>query len=173
MPRSSSTGYYELFGTPNDSDQETSYGAVGPVVATSQDATPEATPSNAAHEPRSRAQRTLRYVRKKWRQRRSREEIRNTLPTFRPWFTFTVALVNVGLFAAVCITDGITDIRFTPRQVHGLVRDLDNQQVPRTRQEPANFFIGPTAVDLVHHGAKYSTVIHLLLSYPTYTKLIL
>jgi len=138
-------------GVPSDSEsQETSLSNTVDNAATSQNVTP----SNA----QSRAQRTLHFVRRKWRQRKSREEIRNTLPTFRPWFTITVALVNVGLFVAVCISDGIVAVRFTPKQEQRFVEDLDGTQRLATREEPANFFIGPSATDLVHHGAKYSTV---------------
>lgn len=147
MRRTSHTGYHEIMGVPSDSENaETSLSNTVDNAATN------------AREPQSRAQRTLHFVRTKWKQRKSREEIRSTLPTFRPWFTIAVALVNVGLFVAVCISNGIVAIRFTPKQEQGFVEDLDGKQSLETREEPANFFIGPSATDLVHHGAKYSTV---------------
>ena len=114
--------------------------------------------SRNIREPETRARRTLRLVKEKWKQRKYRAEIRNTLPTFRPWFTVTIAIVNIGMFVAVCISNGITAITLTPVEEHGFVKDFDGGTVPDIREEPANFFIGPTATDLVHHGAKYATV---------------
>ena len=147
MPRSSRTGYYQMVDAPSDSE--------GQEAAYNDDAT---TSRNARREPDSRVRRTLRSVRQRWKQRKYRDEIRGTLPTFRPWFTVLVALVNVGLFVAISITDGFTAITFTPKQEYGIVDGFDGQQMPAIREEPANFFIGPTATDLVHHGAKYATV---------------
>ena len=147
MPRSSRTGHYQMIDPPSDSEgQETNNTAI------SQEA------RNARHEPDSRVRRTFRSVRQRWKQRKHRDEIRGTLPTFRPWFTVVVALVNVALFVAVSITNGFTAITFTPKQEHGIVDGFDGQQMPAIREESANFFIGPTATDLVHHGAKYATV---------------
>lgn len=114
--------------------------------------------SRNIREPETRARRTLRLVKEKWKQRKYRAEIRNTLPTFRPWFTVTIAIVNIGMFVAVCISNGITAITLTPEEEHGFVEDFDGRTVPDIREKPANFFIGPTATDLVHHGAKYATV---------------
>ena len=160
MPRSSRTGYYQIIAAPSDSEgQETN----NPMISydddgTSQEVTSRRASSNTRSEPDSRVRRTLRSVRQRWKQRKYREEIRGTLPTFRPWFTVVVALVNVAMFVAVSITDGFTAITFTPKQEHGIVDGFDGQQMPAIREEPANFFIGPTATDLVHHGAKYATV---------------
>lgn len=151
MHRSSHTGYYQLAEAPSDSEgQETSNTTCIDDAPTSQGVN--------ARQPESRARRTLRSVRQRWKQRKHREHIRSTLPTFRPWFTVIVALVNIGLFVAVCITDGITAITFTPKQEHGIVENFEGDFIAETREEPANFFIGPTATDLVHHGAKYATV---------------
>ena len=142
MPRSSRTGYYQISEAPSDSEglEPTDH-----VV----------TPRNLGEARDSRVGRTLRSVRERWRQRK---EIRDTLPTFRPWFTFIVALVNVGMFVAVLITNGFAAITFTPKQQYGNVENFDGQLEPVVREEPANFFIGPTATDLVHHGAKYAMV---------------
>jgi len=134
MPRSSRSGYYELAtANPSDSDGEVT-------------------------ERQSRAQRTLRYFRGKLSRQQQREEAISSLPTFRPWFTVLVSVVTIGLFIAVCITDGIAPISFTPKQRYGLVEDFNGQQVPVTREDPANFFIGPSGADLIHHGAKFSPV---------------
>ncbi|XP_065919924.1 inactive rhomboid protein 1-like [Dysidea avara] len=131
MPRSSRSGYYELTGNPSDSEGEVT-------------------------ERQSRARRTLRYVRGKLSRQQQREEAMSTLPTFRPWFTVLISVVTIGLFIAVCITDGIAPISFTPKQHYGLVEDFNGQQVPVTREDTANFFIGPSGSDLIHHGAKFS-----------------
>ena len=133
MPRSSRSGYYELTGNPSDSEGEVT-------------------------ERQSRARRTLRYVRGKLSRQQQREEAMSTLPTFRPWFTVLISVVTIGLFIAVCITDGIAPISFTPKQHYGLVEDFNGQQVPVTREDTANFFIGPSGSDLIHHGAKFSPV---------------
>ena len=155
MPRSSRTGYYQMIDAPSDSE-----GQEIMITSHNDDATSQEVTNifrNTRSEPDSRVRRTLRSVRERWKQRKYREEIRGTLPTFRPWFTVIVALVNVGMFVAVSITDGFTAIKFTPKKEHGIVDGFDGQQ-PEVREEPANFFIGPTATDLVHHGAKYATV---------------
>ena len=152
MRRSSHTGYYQLREGASDSEgQETN----NILMMTTSYTADNAAPSSTSQEPEPIIRRTLRSIRQKWKQR---EEIRSTLPTFRPWFTFIVALVNIGLFIAICITDGIADVTFTPTQEHGTVDDFEGQQVLAVREVPANFFIGPTATDLVHHGAKYATV---------------
>lgn len=157
MARSSRIGYYQMIEAPSDSeDQEANN--VMTTSYTDNSATRQDVHVRNARESESRARRTLRLVREKWKKRRHREEVINTLPTFRPWFTFTVAIVNIGMFVAICISDGITAITFTPKQEHGFVEDFNGVPVPDTREEPANFFIGPTATDLVHHGAKYATV---------------
>jgi len=135
MPRSSRSGYYQLTTANPTSDSE------GEVV-----------------ERQSRAQRTLRYFRGKLSRQKQREEIMKTLPTFRPWFTVLVSVVTIGLFVAVCITDGIAPISFVPKQRYGTVEDFNGQQVPVVREDPANFFIGPAGADLIHHGAKFSPV---------------
>lgn len=151
MPRSSHTGHYQMI--PDDSEDQdvmtTSY--TDNAAAASQDITS----NRNAREPESPARRTLRSIRNKWDQRRHRDA---TLPTFRPWFTIIVALVNIGLFIAICATDGIASITFTPKQEQGFVEDFMGQEIPAVREKPANFFIGPTATDLIHHGAKYATV---------------
>ena len=142
MPRSSRTGYYQISEAPSDSEglEPTDHVVTARNLGEARDST---------------VGRTLRSVRERWRQRK---EIRDTLPTFRPWFTFIVALVNVGMFVAVLITNGFAAITFTPKQQYGNVENFDGQLEPVVREEPANFFIGPTATDLVHHGAKYAMV---------------
>ena len=157
MSRSTRTGYY-LIEAPSDFEGQETNNTMTSSYFNNAAATRQHVASGNVYEHESRARRTLRLVRDKWKQRRHREEIRNTLPTFRPWFTVTVALVNIAMFVAVCISDGLTAITFTPKQEQGFVYDFNGQPVPAIREEPANFFIGPTASDLVHRGAKYATV---------------
>ena len=154
MARSSRTGYYQMIGAvPSDAEDQQTH---TPLVETYNDNdTTRQDVSFARHEPDSRVRRTLRSVRQRWSQRK---EIRDSLPTFRPWFTVIVALVNIGMFVAVAITDGLADITFTPKTKMGIVDDFDGQEVPAVREEPANFFIGPAGTDLIHHGAKYAPV---------------
>ena len=155
MSRATRTGYYQMIETPSDAENEEENNIMTTSYTDDAAAARRDVASRNIREPETRARRTLRLLREKWKRKK---DIRSTLPTFRPWFTVAVAIVNIGMFVAVCISDGITAITLTPEQQHGFVTDFNGQPVPDTREEPANFFIGPSANDLVHRGAKYATV---------------
>ena len=159
MPRATRSGYYQMIGAPSDADNEEENNNIMTTSYTDNAAARLDVASRNFSEPETRARRTLRLIREKWKRKK---DIRSTLPTFRPWFTVAVAVVNIGMFVAVCISDGITAITLTPQEEHGFVTDFNGVTVPDIQEEPANFFIGPTANDLVHRGAKYATVRNIL-----------
>lgn len=92
------------------------------------------------------------------RRKPTREEVKETLPTFWPVFTILVAIIEIGLLAATIITGGgLAPIAFRPKSEHQIITDFNNQsQVSVTREIVPNFFIGPSSAALVHTGAKYT-----------------
>ena len=88
----------------------------------------------------------------------SREEVLKSLPTFWPIVTILVALIEVGLLIAVCVTSGLAPIAFTPQQENKEIVGFDNQSEFERRGIVPNFFIGPTKGALIHSGALYTPV---------------
>lgn len=88
----------------------------------------------------------------------SREEVLKSLPTFWPVVTILVALIEVGLLIAVCVTSGLAPIAFTPQQESEQIIGFDNQSEFERREIVPNFFIGPTKGALIHTGALYAPV---------------
>lgn len=92
------------------------------------------------------------------RKKPTREEVLKSLPTFWPVVTVLVALIEVGLLIAVCVTNGLAPIAFTPQQKNQEIRGFDNQSEFERREVVPNFFIGPTKRALIHTGALYTPV---------------
>lgn len=74
----------------------------------------------------------------------------------RPFFTYWVTTVQVLILVISLVCYGLGPIGFdlSHRSGQVLVTSLSLQQVDY--QEPANFWIGPRAADLIHLGAKFA-----------------
>nr|CAD7424491.1 unnamed protein product [Timema monikensis] len=93
------------------------------------------------------------------RQVAAREDIQEQLEDIedhRPFFTYWVTTVQVLILiiSLVCYGLGPIGIDLNPRSGQVLVTSLSLQQVDY--KEPANFWIGPRAADLIHLGAKFA-----------------
>nr|CAD7442009.1 unnamed protein product [Timema bartmani] len=89
----------------------------------------------------------------------AREDIQEQLEDIedhRPFFTYWVTTVQVLILiiSLVCYGLGPIGIDLNPRSGQVLVTSLSLQQVDY--KEPANFWIGPRAADLIHLGAKFA-----------------
>ncbi|XP_075231364.1 rhomboid-5 isoform X2 [Lycorma delicatula] len=89
----------------------------------------------------------------------SREPVRaqlEDLEDHRPFFTYWVTTVQalILLFSLWCYGLGPIGIHLTHQSGLVLVTSLSLQQVEY--MEPANFWIGPRAADLIHLGAKFA-----------------
>ncbi|KAB0792456.1 hypothetical protein PPYR_14415 [Photinus pyralis] len=78
------------------------------------------------------------------------------LEDHRPMFTYWVTTVQILVLAIslVCYGFGPFGIEMRTRSAHVLVPSLSLQQVDYL--EPANFWYGPKAADLIHLGAKFA-----------------
>ena len=62
------------------------------------------------------------------RKKPTREEVLKSLPTFWPVVTVLVALIEVGLLIAVCVTNGLAPIAFTPQQISQEIKGFVTKQ---------------------------------------------
>ncbi|KAF4532238.1 hypothetical protein B566_EDAN004324 [Ephemera danica] len=78
------------------------------------------------------------------------------LEDYRPFFTYWVTTVHVMVMALSLLCYGLGPLGVDLNQRSGLVMvpSLSLQQVDYL--EPANFWIGPRAADLIHLGAKFA-----------------
>lgn len=101
-----------------------------------------------------------RFFRRSMRQSVTRKaDIRDQLEDIedhRPFFTYWVTTVQILILiiSLACYGLGPVGIDLNHRSGQVLVTSLSLQQVDY--QEPANFWIGPRAADLIHLGAKFA-----------------
>ncbi|GFG40974.1 hypothetical protein Cfor_02952, partial [Coptotermes formosanus] len=88
--------------------------------------------------------------------RKSVREQLDDLEDHRPFFTYWVSTVQVLILiiSLACYGFGPAGFNLNHRSGQVLVTSLSLQQVDY--QEPANFWIGPRAADLIHLGAKFA-----------------
>ncbi|KAL1116106.1 hypothetical protein AAG570_005601, partial [Ranatra chinensis] len=89
----------------------------------------------------------------------SREPVREQLEDLedhRPFFTYWITTVQILILIISLVCYGFGPVGFTIHHQSGLVLvpSLSLQQVEY--DEPANFYIGPRAADLIHLGAKFA-----------------
>lgn len=92
------------------------------------------------------------------RKKPNRDEVMKSLPKFWPIMTVLIALIEIGLMIAMCVTFGLAPIAFLPTEDSANVMGFDNQTEYQTREIVPNFFIGPSSSSLVHAGAMYTPV---------------
>ncbi|KAI4496780.1 hypothetical protein M0804_000590, partial [Polistes exclamans] len=89
----------------------------------------------------------------------NKPEVRKQLDDFedhRPYFTYWITTVQVLILiiSLACYGFGPVGLELNHRSARVLVTSLSLQEVDY--QEPANFWFGPRAADLIHLGAKFA-----------------
>nr|KAF7437935.1 hypothetical protein H0235_000326 [Vespula pensylvanica] len=89
----------------------------------------------------------------------NKPEVRKQLDDFedhRPYFTYWITTVQVLILiiSLACYGFGPVGMELNHRSARVLVTSLSLQEVDY--QEPANFWLGPRAADLIHLGAKFA-----------------
>ena len=123
----------------------------------------ELEPAPQRRERRTRLQRVADTLTLRRHRNPTREEVRRTLPTFWPVFSILVTLVEIVLFIAIVVSSGgFAPIAFEPETREKLILGFNNRTEVVRRQVVPNFFVGPSNADLIHNGAKYTPVCHLV-----------
>ncbi|XP_063234424.1 inactive rhomboid protein 1 isoform X2 [Bacillus rossius redtenbacheri] len=97
-----------------------------------------------------------RSIKKRVAARQDIKEQLEDMEDYRPFFTYWVTTVQVLILIISLVCYGLGPVGFNLNHRSGqvLVTSLSLQQVDY--QEPANFWIGPRAADLIHLGAKFA-----------------
>eukprot|EP01137_Pigoraptor_chileana_P036771 Opistho-2@32927 len=79
-----------------------------------------------------------------------------SMPTFKPWFIWTMTIAQIIVMIVELAVGGISPIGFSSKTVTGSVPSFSGDMMSVSTNKTQNFWIGPDTTFIIHWGAKYT-----------------